>query len=173
MTVNLENTAKNTPAELADGRISQNIGGWSRWCEFEKREFRKTLRKQGQETQTSRNFEASACWYNTRVKLSLISLIQLSGTDTSRNSPVFSRWDYGSFEFWANYPQKMWWRVSVSSSPSYAANCAKTIVPMAHQADTPKTRLIGFGDKCTLHSFEVPHDSRPFPCQGTTRVSLR
>ena len=34
-------------------------------------------RKYYVETQTGRRFEASACWYNRRVKLSSISLIQL------------------------------------------------------------------------------------------------
>ena len=36
------------------------------------------------ETQTGRRFYASACWYNRRVKLSLISLMQLSGNHSGR-----------------------------------------------------------------------------------------
>jgi hypothetical protein len=41
-------------------------------------------RKQGPETRTGRRFEASACWYNRRVKLSSISLIQLRESHSSR-----------------------------------------------------------------------------------------
>jgi hypothetical protein len=53
------------------------IGEWSRWGEIERRGFHEMPRKQGPETQTGRRFEALACWYNTRVKLSLIALVQL------------------------------------------------------------------------------------------------
>lgn len=53
------------------------IGEWSRGGEFERQAFGAMLRKQAQETRTCRRFEASACWYNTRVKLSLMPLIQL------------------------------------------------------------------------------------------------
>ena len=59
-------------------------GRWSRWREFERRETRETLGKQGPETRTGRRFEASACWYNTRVKLSLKPLIQLREPDLNR-----------------------------------------------------------------------------------------
>jgi hypothetical protein len=63
------------------------IGEWSRWGEIERRGFHEMPRKQGPETQTGRRFEASACWYNTRVKLSLIPLIQLP----DRNSALAHR----------------------------------------------------------------------------------
>ena len=52
--------------------------------EFGSRETRETLRKQGPETRTGRRFEASACWYNTRVKLSLKPLIELRETNSLR-----------------------------------------------------------------------------------------
>jgi hypothetical protein len=82
--------------------VAPAIGEWSRWGEFERLETRETLGKQGPETRTGRRFEASACRYNTRVKLSLKPLIQLSGTDTSRNEPVFSRPGYGFLSASAN-----------------------------------------------------------------------
>ena len=59
-------------------------GPGSKTGEFEKREFREIPRKQGPETRTGRRFEASACWYNPRVKLSLMPLIQLREPDSNR-----------------------------------------------------------------------------------------
>ncbi len=49
--------------------------------DFERREFGEMPGKQGPETRTGRRFEASACWYNRRVKQSLKPLIQLRGQD--------------------------------------------------------------------------------------------
>jgi hypothetical protein len=65
-------------------------GEWSRWGEFERREFREMPRKQGPETQTGRRFEASACWYNTRVKLCLMPLLQLPDPNSALAHRDFS-----------------------------------------------------------------------------------
>lgn len=70
------------------------IGEWSQWGEIERRGFHKMPRRQGRETQTSRRYEASACWYITRVKLSLKPLIQLSEPNffqTAREIAMFLR----------------------------------------------------------------------------------
>ena len=70
---------KKHPSRFARGLVETSYQG-----EFETGPVRANPGKYCVETQTGRRFEASACWYNRRVKLSSISLIQLRGPDLNR-----------------------------------------------------------------------------------------
>ena len=73
---------KNRPSRFAPWLVETSRRG-----EFETGPTRANPGKYWVETQTGRRFKASACWYNRRVKLSSISLIQLRDTP-ARRKPI-------------------------------------------------------------------------------------
>jgi hypothetical protein len=77
---------KNRPSRFAPWLVETSRRG-----EFETGPTRANPGKYWVETQTGRRFETSACWYNRRVKLSSISLIQLRERNPHKNhSPRYS-----------------------------------------------------------------------------------